>query len=109
MPYGQRWFLVYEWVMKTEYQGRGTPHWHIAAWVLVGTGCALHLLAGRSGGQKSEFVCFLEVVFQAQIDVQVGNGRLNYINGYVSKDHDALDVGMGEYSQKGNNAQRFGC
>ena len=34
------------------------------------------------------------------IDVQVGNGRLNYINGYVSKDHDAVDVGMGEYRQK---------
>ena len=34
-------------------------------------------------------------------DVQVGNGRLNYINGYVSKDHDAVDVGLGEYVQKG--------
>ena len=33
-PWGHRWFVVYEWVMKTEYQGRGTPHWHIAAWVV---------------------------------------------------------------------------
>ena len=33
-------------------------------------------------------------------DVQIGNGRLNYINGYVSKDHDAVDVGLGEYVQK---------
>ena len=99
--FGHRFFTVLEWVMKTEYQGRGTPHWHIAAWVVARM---LHLLAGWSGGRKSEFVCFLEVVFQAQIDVQVGNGRLNYINGYIAKDHDALDVGMGEYSQKGHNA-----
>ena len=25
---------------------------------------------------------------------------MNYINGYVSKDHDAVDVGLGEYAQK---------
>ena len=30
----------------------------------------------------------------------IGNGRLNYINGYISKDHDAVDVGLGEYVQK---------
>ena len=30
----------------------------------------------------------------------MGNGRLNYINGYVSKDHDSVDVGLGEYCQK---------
>ena len=39
--------------------------------------------------------------FNAEVDVQVGNGRLNYINGYVSKDHDAVDVALGEYIQKG--------
>ena len=48
----------------------------------------------------SPFVRFLQAVFRCEIDVQVGNGRLNYINGYVSKDHDAVDVGMGEYKQK---------
>ena len=62
------------------------------------------MLVGRSGAQKSEFVQFLEIVFQAVIDVQVGNGRLNYINGYVSKEHDAVDVGLGEYVQKGNTS-----
>ena len=35
---------------------------------------------------------------------QVGNGRLNYINGYVAKDHDAVDVGLGEYVQKASTA-----
>jgi hypothetical protein len=40
------------------------------------------------------------LVFQCEVDVQVGNGRLNYINGYVAKDHDSVDVGLGEYTQK---------
>ena len=35
-----------------------------------------------------------------EVDVQIGNGRINYINGYVSKDHDSVDVGLGEYIQK---------
>ena len=42
----------------------------------------------------------MQLLFNCEIDVQVGNGRLNYINGYVSKDHDAVDVGLGEYVQK---------
>ena len=32
--HGHRFFVVYEWVVKTEYQGRGAPHWHIAAGVV---------------------------------------------------------------------------
>ena len=98
---GHTFFKVFEWVMNTEYQGRGTPHWHIAAWVV----CYgyLAMLAGRTGTSVvSAFVKFLAALFQCEIDVQVGNGRLNYINGYVSKDHDAVDVGLGEYCQ--NNA-----
>ena len=91
--------MVFEWVMKTEYQGRGTPHWHIAAWI-VSFGL-LNFLAGRTGtAVVSAFVKFLEVLFMCQIDVQICNGRLNYISGYVSKDHDAVDVGLGEYVQK---------
>ena len=83
--------MVYEWILKTEYQGRGTPHWHIAAW--VGPFCLLSDLAGRSSTKLiSVFVRFLEIVFQAQIDVQAGNGRVNYINGYVGKDHDSVDL-----------------
>ena len=46
------------------------------------------------------FVRFLQAIFHCEIDAQVGNGRLNYINGYVSKDHDAVNVGTGEYKQK---------
>ena len=99
---GHRFFTVLEYVVKTEYQGRGTPHWHIAAWVVC---CGLLArLAGNSKGCISAFVRFLQLVFHCEIDVQVGNGRLNYINGYVSKDHDAVDVGLGEYVQKSSTA-----
>ena len=101
--FGCKYFIVYEWVMKTEYQGRGTPHWHFAAWC-VSFGL-LQCLAGRTGtAVVSAFVRFLELVFCCEIDVQVGNGRLNYINGYVAKDHDAVDVGLGEYIQKDNTS-----
>ena len=89
--------------MKTEYQGRGTPHWHIAAWILCHG--VMKLLQGRTGTSLvSAFVKFLSLLFRCEIDVQIGNGRLNYINGYVAKDHDAIDVSLGEYVQKGQTA-----
>ena len=28
--FGHRFFVVLEWVVKTEYQGRGTPHWFVS-------------------------------------------------------------------------------
>ena len=100
---GHRFFTVLEYVVKTEYQGRGTPHWHIACWVLCRGPLARS--AGNTGkGCISAFVRFLQLVFHCEIDVQVGNGRLNYINGYVAKDHDAVDVGLGEYVQKCSTA-----
>ena len=99
---GKRFFPVCEWCIKTEYQSRKTPHWHIALWV-VSHG-RLQSLAGRSKKVGSAFVSSLEQMFRCEIDVQVGNGRLNYINGYVAKDHDAVDVGLGEYTQRENIA-----
>ena len=57
----------------------------------------LALLKGRTGtAVVSAFVKFLACIFLCEIDVQIGNGRLNYINGYVSEDHDAVDVGLGD-------------
>ena len=101
--HGHRFFVVYEWVVKTEYQGRGTPHWHIACWIVCFY--VMKLLQGRTGTAiVSVFVKFLGMLFSCEIDVQVGNGRLNYINGYVAKDHDAADVGLGEYVQKDSTA-----
>ena len=84
--YGHQFFEVFEWVCKTEYQGRGTPHWHIAAWVVCYG--ILARLAGRTGTSVvSVFLTFLAAVFQCEIDLQGGNDRLNYINGHVSKDN----------------------
>ena len=97
--FGHKYFVVLEFVFKVEYQGRGMPHVHIAAWVV--SYFVLRLLQGNAkDAVLSPFVRFLQAVFKCEIDVQVGNGRLNYINGYVAKDHDAVDVGMGEYRQK---------
>ena len=42
---GNKWFTVLEWVKKTEYQGRGTEHTHIAAWVMAHV--LLRCLAGN--------------------------------------------------------------
>ena len=77
--FGHRFFIVLAYAMKTENQGRGTPHWHIAAWVVCFG--LLSRLAGRSKKYISAFVKFLELLLRCEIDVQVGNGRLNYING----------------------------
>ena len=43
--YRPGWFTVLEWVKKTEYQGRGTEHSHIAAWVMAHV--VLRCLAGN--------------------------------------------------------------
>ena len=49
--FGHRFFRALEWVLKTEYQGRGTPYWHIAAWVFCSM--CLHTLVGRAGGEEA--------------------------------------------------------
>ena len=66
--HGHKFFVVFEWVCKTEYQGRGIPHWHIAAWVACHG--ILARLAGRTGTSVvSAFVKFLAAVFQCEIHV----------------------------------------
>ena len=45
--FGNKYFLAYEWCMKTEYQGRGAPHWHICAWIV--SFAPLSDLNGRTG------------------------------------------------------------
>ena len=97
--FGNRWFKVMEYALKTEYQSRGTPHWHMALWV-VSFG-PMELLVGRSKeAMDSPLFKFLFACFGCNVDIQVGNGRLNYISGYVSKDHDAVDVDLGEHTAK---------
>ena len=97
--YGNRFFVVLEYVMKTEYQRRGTPHWHIAAWVVC-FGILSRLVGRTSLGIISPLVKFLGGLFHCEIDVQVGNGRLNYINGYLAKDAGGWGVPPGEPARR---------
>ena len=61
--FGHKYFMVLEYVIKTEYQGRGTPHWHIACWVV--SSAPLRTLAGNAKKNVvSPFVRFLHAVFK---------------------------------------------
>ena len=95
---------VFDHVIRMEYQGRGTPHWHIAAWAIPLDGTPLDGLVGRSGSEhSSRLVSFLECALGASIDVQFGTGYLNYIDGYVAKEHDSLDFSLKEHTKKEEN------
>ena len=91
---------VHEWSLRWEYQGRGTLHAHVVAWVTysearVGFG-GPQSLSGKSSDRpadKSLLVQYLEGLFNASVDVQCGGGSaclLRYVAGYVSKASDAL-------------------
>ena len=79
-------------VVRTEYQGRGTPHWHLAAWVIPMSQYPLVSLEGRTGrDHNSRLVSTCERILGASIDVQVGRGAgLSYVDGYVTKEHNRL-------------------
>ena len=50
----------------------------------------------RRGHQDtSPFHAYLEQLFSCHVDVQWTTGRLNYINGYTTKAHDAMDFRLG--------------
>ena len=71
--HGHKFFVVFDWVCKTEYQGRGTPHRHIAAWV----DChgILARLAGRTGtGVVSAFVKFSQRSSSARLTCRSAMG-----------------------------------
>ena len=88
---------IFEHVIRFEFQGRGTLHIHIALWAIVAAGQELR---GTSGQTTSEFIRFLEREGFASIDVQYGEGFLNYINGYTAKASDALDFRLKEHLAK---------
>ena len=81
------WFIeVRDYVIRLEFQGRKTVHIHVAAWAVVRA-----YLVGRTGGERSGFVRFLEDLFGASVDVQIGSGFLNCISGYVVKGSSSMD------------------
>ena len=86
------WFKhIFHYLIRLEYQGRGTIHFHIAAWVILKH--APGHCAGRADNKDprtSPFHSYLERLFRCHIDVQWTTGRLSYTNGYTTKAHDAM-------------------
>ena len=90
----------YHHVIRYEFQGRGTLHLHIAAWVLPDDARPIAALVGQSRKKYSPLVELLERLCHASIDVQEGSGHLNYINGYTTKASDALNFCIKPYAAK---------
>jgi len=82
-------------------------HIHIAIWAIALAGQSLE---GRTGEyHSSTLVSFLEALFGGcRVDVQLGSGWLNYINGYTGKANDAMDFRIKEHykNEKDNAAWR---
>ena len=95
---------VFCYTIRIEFQGRGTLHIHVLAWVKFEKRFALQghapSLTGRTGGKASggkipedpRLLKFLEKLFDASVDVQCDNGHhnfLNYVTSYETKASDA--------------------
>ena len=86
---------VYEHVIRVEFQGRGTLHIHVALWALVKAGQDLR--GNTTEGRSSALVAYLESLGFKTVDVQYGEGFLNYIMGYAEKGSDSLDFSLKEH------------
>ena len=89
------WKSIVEHVLRVEFQGRGTLHFHLALWV-VPKGPLEDFEHGKRREHRSDFGAYLEGLFEADVDVVTGSGFLNYINGYVSKSSDCVDFSSRE-------------
>ena len=99
-----QWFnKVFHYVIRLEYQGRGTIHFHIALWCMpkflpshyVGrTSATVRDRVEKNMQLTSPFHAYLDNLFKCRVDVQWVKGRLNYINGYTTKAHDAMDFSL---------------
>ena len=92
---------VREHSLRYEFQGRGTLHVHVVAWVEYSDPGVN--LSGRSGQTqaKSPLLSYLETLFHSRVDVQCQQGEhclLRYVTGYVSKSSDALEFRHQEWS-----------
>ena len=95
------WRSILNYVIRVEFQGRGTLHIHVAMWALL---YAHKDLRGKSGEiNSSALVDFLSSIGFESIDIQYGEGYLNYINGYVNKASDALDFRLREHLRAGES------
>ena len=86
---------VLEHVIRVEFQGRGTLHVHIALWAMLHPDVDLR---GRTGvSHDSPLIRFLEKHGFDTVDVQYGEGFVNYINGYTAKASDSLVFRLSEH------------
>ena len=92
---------VFEHVLRVEFQERGTLHIHIALWAIIQAGLDLRGTTGKP--HQSILIEWLESLGFQTIDIQYGEGFLNYINGYTSKASDCLDFRLTEHTRKGEN------
>ena len=81
-------------VLRVEFQGRGTLHVHCALWAVLYPNKDLRGTTGKR--HDSPLVRYLTELGFESIDVQYGEGYLNYINGYVAKASDAMDFRIQE-------------
>ena len=85
-----RWFTkVFHYIIRLEYQQRGTIHFHIAIWCIpkhptshyIGrTGMTMRDKVNQYGKELQEtspFHAYLESLFESHVDVQWTTGRLN--------------------------------
>ena len=96
-----QWFTsVLHYIIRLEYQQRGTIHFHIAIWCIPKhlpshyrgrTGSTMADRMRRNHQDTSPFHAYLEQLFSCHIDVQWTIGRLNYINGYTTKAKGSMD------------------
>ena len=76
-------------------------HVHIALWAIVKSGVDLRGTTGKP--HKSPLVMMLEKQGFESVDVQYGEGFLNYISGYTAKASDCLDFKFSEHVRKEEN------
>ena len=107
------WFCikkVHDFCFRFEYQGRGTLHVHVLAWVDYDVSPSwqgsLQWLTGRTSpptNRSSPMVRYLERMFGSSVDVQCKEGSaclLRYVAGYVSKQSDALVFNAKEWQER---------
>ena len=112
-----QWFTeVLHYIIRLEYQQRGTIHFRVAIWCLPkhvpshykGRTGATMADRQRPGHQDtSPFHSYLEGLFSCHIDVQWTTGRLNYISGYTTKAQDSMDFRLDAETSYGGQHGRW--
>ena len=92
---------VFQHVIRVEFQGRGTLHVHIALWALLYDHIDLRGTTGEP--HDSPLIKWLELHGFQTVNVQYGDGFLNYINGYTAKSHDSLVFELKEHIRPGSD------